>query len=152
MTDSYWCGKCGIPHALGQRCPASLRAKWRRQQAQRAPHHAWYSSPVWRSLRAQVLAAFPFCASCMADGRRTSATEVDHVIPHRGDWMLFTDRDNLQPLCKSCHSAKTMAEVQGDTPSRPGTQAPGTARRLAVTRRPVAGAAPGAAPAGSEVA
>lgn len=148
MTDSYWCAKCGVLHTLRQRCPASLRAKWRRQQAQRAPHHVWYSSPVWRALRAQALTASPWCAACLADGRYTPATEVDHVTPHRGDWTLFTDSDNLQPLCRPCHSRKTMAEMRGDTPRKAGGRAPEPARRLADARRPVAPAAP-EAPHGS---
>ncbi|GIU78816.1 MAG: hypothetical protein KatS3mg005_2054 [Bryobacteraceae bacterium] len=143
MTDSYWCAKCGIPHTLGQRCPASMRAKWRRQDAQRAPHHGWYSSPTWRALRAQVLAAQPWCVGCMAEGRHTPATEVDHIVPHRGDWFTFTDIDNLQPLCKSCHSRKTMAEMQGDTMRKSRAFSPKTARRPVYARRPVAPAAAG---------
>ncbi len=35
---------------------------------------------------------------------------ADHIKPHRGDIELFYDETNLQPLCQSCHSAKTMAE------------------------------------------
>ena len=43
-------------------------------------------------------------------GRRVRATDVDHIRDHRGDWALFTDRSNLQSLCHSCHSRKTMRE------------------------------------------
>jgi 5-methylcytosine-specific restriction protein A len=37
----------------------------------------------------------------------TAATLVDHVVAHRGDVGRFWDRDNWQPLCRSCHNAKT---------------------------------------------
>ena len=39
----------------------------------------------------------------------TPAAVVDHVLPHRGDWSLFWDESNWQPLCKPCHDAKTAA-------------------------------------------
>ena len=32
---------------------------------------------------------------------------IDHIIPHRGDPILFWDRSNWQPLCKDCHDHKT---------------------------------------------
>ena len=37
------------------------------------------------------------------------ATEVDHVIPHRDHQEAFWDVSNWQPLCKTCHSRKTLA-------------------------------------------
>jgi 5-methylcytosine-specific restriction protein A len=37
------------------------------------------------------------------------ATDVDHVVPHRGDIKLFMTGE-LQSLCHSCHSRKTIAE------------------------------------------
>lgn len=39
-------------------------------------------------------------------GRRTYATVVDHIKPHRGDWGLFTDENNLQSLCEHHHGRK----------------------------------------------
>ena len=46
----------------------------------------------------------------MKEGRYTKATDVDHIVPHRGDRDLFWDRNNWQALCHSCHSKKTAAE------------------------------------------
>lgn len=54
----------------------------------------------------------PFCRSCAERGERTKATEVDHIIPHKGDMRLFSDKNNLQSLCKRCHSRKTLAEIK----------------------------------------
>jgi 5-methylcytosine-specific restriction protein A len=35
---------------------------------------------------------------------------VDHVVPHRGDAILFWDRANWQSMCKPCHDTKTTRE------------------------------------------
>lgn len=49
-----------------------------------------------------MLSEEPACRVCGA-----KATVVDHVVPHLGDLMLFTDRYNLQALCKRHHDSKT---------------------------------------------
>lgn len=59
----------------------------------------------WRRIRKQVLAEDPLCCHCEARGRVTLATEVDHITPLSDGGTH--ERDNLQPLCKSCHSKKT---------------------------------------------
>ena len=46
-------------------------------------------------------------------GRRTPATVVDHIVPHKGDKKLFWDSGNWQPLCGPCHSRKTAKEDGG---------------------------------------
>lgn len=40
------------------------------------------------------------------------ATEADHVVPI-ADGGARLDEANLQPLCKGCHSRKTLAENRG---------------------------------------
>ena len=73
-----------------------------------------YNLPVWRDkLRPAQLLREPFCRECAKRGIRTPATVVDHIIPFRGDWQLFTDAGNLQSLCKTCHDCKTARE-QGE--------------------------------------
>ena len=77
-----------------------------------AEWHKLYLLPIWRDdLRPTQLLLEPFCRECAKRKLRTPATEVDHVKPHRGVWALFVDRSNLQSLCRSCHSAKTMREL-----------------------------------------
>jgi 5-methylcytosine-specific restriction protein A len=61
----------------------------------------------WRKARLDHLRRFPFCVECAKQDRYISATDVDHIIPHRGDMVLFWKRSNWQSLCKSCHSKKT---------------------------------------------
>jgi 5-methylcytosine-specific restriction protein A len=80
-----------------------------------AEYHAWYSLPVWTErLRPEQLLREPFCAECAKAGKRTPATVVDHVLPHRGDWALFVDESNLQSLCKYHHDQKTALEMARD--------------------------------------
>lgn len=51
---------------------------------------------------------------CLAQGRITKATVVDHIIPHRGNKTLFNDPANLQSLCVKCHSKfKQRLEIRG---------------------------------------
>jgi 5-methylcytosine-specific restriction protein A len=61
----------------------------------------------WRKARALYLRQHPLCAECRRDGALTPATVVDHIVPHRGDKVLFWDQQNWQPLCKGCHDRKT---------------------------------------------
>jgi len=70
----------------------------------------WYFTRRWQSMRAAVLRAEPLCRSCVAAGRITAATDVDHVQAHRGDARRFWDVRNLQPLCAGCHYRKTAIE------------------------------------------
>lgn len=80
--------------------------------------HRWYSLPIWTDeLRPAQLLKEPFCRECARiyppgdPRRRTRATDVDHIVDHKGDWALFTDPDNLESLCHSCHSRKTAREL-----------------------------------------
>lgn len=84
----------------------------RERGAESESWHWMYNADVWRRMRADQLLREPFCRACAANQRpRVRATEVDHVQPHRGDWDRFTDASNLQSLCHSCHSRKTMREI-----------------------------------------
>ena len=67
----------------------------------------------WRKARFHYLQSHPLCVHCDAEGRVTPATDLDHIIPHKGDMSLFWDSHNWQPLCKSCHSRKTVLEDGG---------------------------------------
>lgn len=91
-----------------------------RRSADAADWHTWYTLPIWTDdLRPTQLAREPFCRECtrraVREGlpylMRVRATDVDHIVPHRGNWSIFADRSNLQSLCHSCHSRKTMAEM-----------------------------------------
>ena len=65
---------------------------------------------AWQKARKHYLEAHPLCVECQKEGRYTQATDVDHIIPHRGDQRLFWDKGNWQALCHKHHSIKTRQE------------------------------------------
>lgn len=74
-----------------------------------------YTSPLWtKVLRPNQLAREKCCAYCYQMGRVVKATHVDHKIPHRGDFKLFSDPKNLQSLCAThANSTKQKEELTG---------------------------------------
>ena len=77
-----------------------------------ASWHYLYTDPRyrWAERRTEQLLKEPFCRECGGRGCRVAATDVDHIVPHRGSVELFV-RGELQSLCHSCHSRKTLAEM-----------------------------------------
>lgn len=109
-------------------------AKLRHQQAdaKRESASARGYNRRWQKARATYLARNPFCMHCLCNAGIEAtdlegvieacltkgvtipkASEVDHIIPHKGDQDLFWDSDNWQGLCKPCHSRKTAREDGG---------------------------------------
>lgn len=65
----------------------------------------------WDKARLVWLAEHPLCAECQRQGRVTAGYAVDHIVPHKGDMVLFWDCDNnWQTLCRSCHARKSASE------------------------------------------
>lgn len=77
------------------------------QPCEAHPRRRTYNRRAWRRLARRFLVLHPWCAECERRKRLTLATEVDHVLPHRGDDGLFWDEANWQGLCASCHGRKT---------------------------------------------
>jgi 5-methylcytosine-specific restriction protein A len=61
----------------------------------------------------KYLKQHPLCVKCLEEGKITIATVVDHIIPHKGDMVLFWQVENHQALCKRCHAIKTAKEDGG---------------------------------------
>ncbi len=87
-------------------------------------HHFRHSAAVTRSVRWKVVRlqakrrdGFK-CVKCNARGR----LEVDHIQPVRTHPELSFDPANLQTLCGTCHSRKTIIEI-GLRPIDPRRQA-----------------------------
>lgn len=84
----------------------------------------FYRTARWKRLRLIHLDAHPLCSDCIGVGLVVSATDVDHIRPHRGDARLFWDRRNWQSLCHRCHSRKTAREVWHGAGDSPGWSIP----------------------------
>ncbi|MDP3909706.1 MAG: HNH endonuclease signature motif containing protein [Gemmatimonadales bacterium] len=67
----------------------------------------------WRRVRAVVILEEPTCRLCraMTPRRVTRTTDVDHIVPKAQGGT--DERSNLQGLCHSHHSAKTVREDGG---------------------------------------
>lgn len=70
----------------------------------------------WERFRATFLAQHPLCEYCLADGRTTAASVVDHDLPHDHDPELFWE-NTFTALCASHHSGEKQraeATLSGD--------------------------------------
>lgn len=66
----------------------------------------FYKSKAWQNMREIVLMENNYI--CKLCGRQ--AEMVDHIIPTKIDWSKRLEKENLQPLCNSCHNRKTKRE------------------------------------------
>lgn len=95
--------------------PVELRRaadRWRGSSRERGYTGAWDKASK------RFLRGHPLCVCCEANGGDEAASLTDHIIPHRGDMMLFWDESNWQALCAWCHnSIKKPLEHRGAPPS-----------------------------------
>ena len=104
---------CGVLVSGGY-CPTHQPKRAGRSEEAKA--WRWmYGTGKWEALRSAQLLREPFCRACGRRGVREYATDVDHIRDHKGDWTLFTDLENLESLCHSCHSRKTARELWQNT-------------------------------------
>lgn len=107
--------------------PTSAKTHRQRRRKQSGPGHRFYNSRCtsdgdgWRDsgtrkgIRSRHLAEHPYCVSCLEEGKPTGQClpvkpVVDHVVPFKDSWRLFSDSNNLQTLCHWHHSRKTASE------------------------------------------
>ena len=69
----------------------------------------FYRTPRWVETRKRKLQISPFCEECRKNGTITTGRLVDHIIPIKQGGAPY-DLDNLQTLCWSCHSRKSIQE------------------------------------------
>lgn len=80
------------------------------RRSQKKPWRNWYKRAAWRTLRSRRLAVEPLCRMCREEGVVTAAEVVDHVVPHRGNSVLFFSFDNTQSLCATHHNRDKQRE------------------------------------------
>lgn len=80
----------------------------------RDPKRQRLYSSSWKKRRLNHLAKHPWCEECLDKCIYTEATDVHHVVPHRGDIKIFWSSP-LQSLCHACHSRITATEGKGES-------------------------------------
>ena len=71
-----------------------------------------YNTSKWKEIRKRILHNQRYCKEC----RATENLEIHHIVPPRGDDLLFFDMGNLIPLCKACHRVVTAREIRNPYP------------------------------------
>lgn len=105
------CAVSGCPELTRERhCPGHAKKGRVEYGARRNKSWQHLYGARWRRERKAFLVSNPLCAECQLWGRVVAANVVDHVIPHKGDKLMFWDRSNWQGLCKNCHDVKTAGE------------------------------------------
>lgn len=61
-----------------------------------------YRDPDWKDFSKRFLQVNGRCYSC---GHKSEVT--DHLVAHKGSEKLFTQNDNVIPLCAKCHNTVT---------------------------------------------
>ena len=104
------CGHPGCPELIEAGTKYCEKHKELHKDEQRPGAAKRGYGSAWQKARKRFLEAHPLCEECKKRGLYVKATDVDHIIAHRGDQTLFWDRSNWRALCHSCHSKKTVAE------------------------------------------
>lgn len=104
------CGYPGCPELIreGRYCPAHKTVMGREYNATRDPDFYKRYGRQWKKIRALYISKHPLCEECEKAGRLVPATEVHHIVP-LAEGGSNAD-ENLQALCKPCHSRHTLAE------------------------------------------
>ena len=98
---------------MASKLPVLVPGSWRTDRQSSSDRGYNYQ---WQQARKVFLRQRPLCQcpDCQ-DGkiRVIVATVVDHIIPHRGDMVLFWKQSNWQAMSKQCHDKKTAKEDGG---------------------------------------
>ena len=69
----------------------------------------FYKTSQWLKVRKIKLQQSPICEECKKNGTIVVGKIVDHIVPIKQGGEPY-DMDNLQTLCWSCHSRKSIQE------------------------------------------
>ena len=109
------CNHVGCPELIrdGRYCDRHQKEKQQQQDQRRGSAASRGYDSRWQKARKRFLIQHPLCVECQRQGFIVAASVVDHVAPHKGNYKLFWDESNWQPLCKRCHDIKTATEDGG---------------------------------------
>lgn len=121
------CRRAGCPELVrgGGYCDKhqrTVRRMRRDTQGERGVSGEWhglYYTARWREMRAEQLIMEPYCRDCAAHGVRSAATDVDHIVPHRGDRKLFMIKRICNRFVIRVTRAKRLLSSPSRTPRRP---------------------------------
>lgn len=94
------------PRLQTTKTPKQIDSSWRSNKTSTERGYGYR----WQKARNRFLRNNPLCVYCKAIGRVEVATVVDHIIPHKGDQLVFWDESNWQSLCSNCHSSVKQKE------------------------------------------
>lgn len=105
------CAAPGCPVLVRRhsRCEKHRRRVWQDDARRRGTARERGYTHQWEKASARHKAQNPLCVTCLREGRSEPVFVTDHIVPHRGDPLLFWDETNWQSLCKTHHDAKTGA-------------------------------------------
>lgn len=79
-----------------------------------------YNHPSWKRVRNAALDRSPFCERCREQGKLVGGEEVHHIVDLKEIYLnkeidnrLVFDIDNLEVLCKKCHSKESYKQGIG---------------------------------------
>lgn len=114
------CLQSGCPHPASSRgrCDQHARAKARAIDRRRPNSRDRGHTPQWAAFRRRYLAENPWCACTADDCHGTQectrdAHDLDHLDGTGRTGPNAYEPTNLQGLCKSCHSRKTVRHDGG---------------------------------------
>ena len=96
------CSCPGCPNLTDGRYCDSHRFMEPKTESRR--HNSFYYPTEWKPFRMEYIKGYPFCIRC---GK--PAEIVDYIIPLKDGGAESGER-NLEPLCLSCHSRKSIED------------------------------------------
>jgi 5-methylcytosine-specific restriction protein A len=111
------CTRPGCPNLVDRGCCEACKPRSQASitERRRGSSTARGYNYRWQKESALYLSEHPICVD--PGGRHVgiprAATQTDHIVPHRGDQVLFWLKRNWQGLCDGCHAYKTAREDGG---------------------------------------